>query len=85
MIRVFLKAGRCVLSVSQKRRLRSEMFSGGAPVELDISELGGIFEALGIKSGELPENMAEINNILNALPPPVADRLMRFFYNEVSL
>jgi sphinganine-1-phosphate aldolase len=37
----------------------------------------------GIQGSALPERMAEINEILNALPPPIRERLVTEFMNEL--
>lgn len=47
-------------------------------------DLAGIFKAVGIEGGELPERMALINQILNALPPETADRMFISFVNELG-
>ena len=38
----------------------------------------------GIKGVEIPERMAEINEILNALKPELADALLKRFFNEIN-
>ena len=37
----------------------------------------------GIQGSALPERMADINEILNALPPPIRERLVTEFMNEL--
>ena len=59
-------------------------FSGDDSIDLGSVDLEGVFKAVGIEGGELPERMAEINQILNALPRETADQLLTLFYNEIS-
>jgi len=38
--------------------------------------LEGLLETAGVQGGELPARMAEINEVLNALPVPLRERLL---------
>jgi glutamate/tyrosine decarboxylase-like PLP-dependent enzyme len=58
--------------------------SGDDPIEINDESMEGMFKAVGIEGDKVPERMAEINQILNALPPEIADRLLSAFYNEVN-
>ncbi len=56
----------------------------GLSVEMLTPEtVTSMLETVGVKGGRVPERMAAINGILNALPPPVANRLLTVFMNEM--
>ncbi len=46
-------------------------------------ELGRMLEAIGLSSVELPEETAQINDILNALPGDVTERVLVEYVNEL--
>jgi hypothetical protein len=53
-------------------------------VEIDDSDIQNLFKLVGIEGDALPGRMAEINEILNALPPRLADTLLVAYFNEVN-
>ncbi len=53
-------------------------------VEIDDDDIWNLFKLVGIEGDALPGRMAEINEILNALPPKLADTLLVAYLNEVS-
>ena len=54
------------------------------PETLTEEEVQNLLGMVGIGDGALPGKMAEINQILNALPPELCDKLLTGFYNEWS-
>jgi hypothetical protein len=36
-----------------------------------------------MEEGGVPEDMAFINSVLNALPPPVAEYMLREYFNDL--
>jgi glutamate/tyrosine decarboxylase-like PLP-dependent enzyme len=59
------------------------LFSSIDPADLTTEMLLQLLEMAGIKGFGLPERMAEINEILNALPPEFTERLLTEFVNEL--
>jgi glutamate/tyrosine decarboxylase-like PLP-dependent enzyme len=51
---------------------------------LDQAQLEGLLAMAGIGGGSLPGDMAEVNDILNTLPPGVTDRVVAAFYDQMS-
>ena len=57
--------------------------------EMDLTrltdeEMEGLLEMAGLAGGDLPSGMmADINEILNELPPQTTDRLLRLYYNRL--
>ena len=58
------------------------MAAGIDPDKLDDAAVENILKMVGIGGGGLPGKMAEINNILNVLPPKFSDKVLTAFYNE---
>ncbi len=60
-----------------------QAFANMAPGDLDEAAFSNMLGMLGISSSELPEGMAEINEILDILPPAVRERLLTLFVNDL--
>jgi len=61
-----------------------EAFGHLQPEDLDEEVFGGMLRMAGIDgAGELPGRMAEINEVLNALPVPLRERLLVEYLNEL--
>ncbi|MFH1138398.1 MAG: aspartate aminotransferase family protein [Pseudomonadota bacterium] len=60
-----------------------EGLAGVDPSTLSDQDLSGMLGAVGIGGGKLPERMAEINEILNELPPELRERLLVEFINNL--
>ncbi len=60
-----------------------ETFGGMDPQDLDDSVLQGMLGMAGIEGTALPERMAEINEVLNALPVPLRERILVTYLNEL--
>jgi glutamate/tyrosine decarboxylase-like PLP-dependent enzyme len=60
-----------------------ESFGGMDPQDLDDSVLQGMLGMAGIEGTALPERMAEINEVLNALPVPLRERILVTYLNEL--
>jgi len=61
-----------------------EAFGHLRPEDLDEEVFGGMLRMAGIDgAGELPGRMAEINEVLNALPVPLRERLLVEYLNEL--
>ncbi len=71
------------LEKSEMAAKLASMFSGEDAVELTDDEIRGFFQALGVSTDSMPSKMAEINQILNALPPKVADAALTAFVNDL--
>lgn len=57
----------------------------GEAVSLGGADIGEVMKAVGVEGDTMPSRMADINEILNALPRDVADDLLRSFYNELFM
>ncbi|RMG17380.1 MAG: hypothetical protein D6731_04290 [Planctomycetota bacterium] len=55
-----------------------EALAGG-----EAKELSGLLAAVGAGEGGLPERMAEVNEVLAALPAPASERLLTAFVSEL--
>lgn len=55
-----------------------------ADAELGVDEIKGMFAMLGIEGNALPGKMAMINELINALPTPLVDKMLTFYFNELS-
>jgi glutamate/tyrosine decarboxylase-like PLP-dependent enzyme len=53
------------------------------PEDLDEEVVGGLLAMAGIQGTGLPGRMAEINEVLNALPVPLRERLLVEYLNEL--
>lgn len=42
-----------------------------------------LYQLAGIEGESLPEDMAFVNTILNALPPPIAEHMLRDYFNDL--
>jgi glutamate/tyrosine decarboxylase-like PLP-dependent enzyme len=61
----------------------SAMIAGLDPSALGPEAAAGLFEAVGIRDGRLPERMAAVNEVMNLLPPSVTKELLTDFVNEL--
>lgn len=50
---------------------------------IDPAMMGPLMAALGIADGRLPERMAAVNQVLNALPPRVRETVLAEFMNDL--
>ena len=62
-----------------------QMFSSIDPDSLDQSTFQQILGMAGIGDYSVPDEMAEINEIMNALPPRLSERLLTEFVNELFI
>jgi hypothetical protein len=46
-------------------------------------EIMGMMAAAGVADGALPSRMADINGVLDALPPQVRERVLTVFVNDM--
>ena len=53
------------------------------PEDLDEEAFQGLLAMAGVSGSGLPERMAEINEVLNALPVPLRERLLVEYLNEL--
>jgi glutamate/tyrosine decarboxylase-like PLP-dependent enzyme len=60
-----------------------DAFASIDPAELTPESLSGMLGMAGIQGFQVPERMAEINEILNALPVGLRERLLTEFMNEL--
>jgi glutamate/tyrosine decarboxylase-like PLP-dependent enzyme len=60
-----------------------EAFGGMDPSAVDESVFQGLLGMAGIQGTALPGRMAEINEVLNALPVPLRERLLVEYLNEL--
>lgn len=60
-----------------------ETFGGLRPEDLDEGVLQGMLAMAGVDGTSLPGRMAEINEVLNALPVPLRERLLVEYLNEL--
>ena len=51
--------------------------------KIDDGDLKNMMKMAGIQPGGLPVRMAEINEILNALPPELRERVLIVYFNEL--
>jgi glutamate/tyrosine decarboxylase-like PLP-dependent enzyme len=57
---------------------------GGIDLEdLSTEQIEGLLGMAGLGAGDAPEGMAEINAILNELPPAVCNRVLTVFYDHM--
>lgn len=61
----------------------AKMFAGVDPAEMDAAMFDRLLGIAGIKGTALPDRMADINEVLDALPPAVTERLLATFLNEL--
>jgi hypothetical protein len=50
---------------------------------LDTDALAGVLAMAGVEGSHLPERMAEINEVLNALPVALRERLLVEYLNDL--
>ena len=81
-LRASVEAAKKVEATGLTESIR-DMFATIDTSELTDEMFTNMLGMAGIQGVELPERMAEINEILNALPPAVADRLLIKFFNEL--
>jgi glutamate/tyrosine decarboxylase-like PLP-dependent enzyme len=60
-----------------------EAFGHLRPEELDEGVFAGLLGMAGVSGTSLPGRMAEINEVLNALPVPLRERLLVEYLNEL--
>jgi glutamate/tyrosine decarboxylase-like PLP-dependent enzyme len=60
-----------------------EAFGGLRPRDLDEKVFANLLALAGIDGASLPGNMAEINEVLNALPVPLRERLLVEYLNRL--
>jgi glutamate/tyrosine decarboxylase-like PLP-dependent enzyme len=60
-----------------------EAFSGQGPEQVTPETLQGMLGMAGVDGTSLPGRMAEINEVLNALPVPLRERLLVEYLNEL--
>jgi glutamate/tyrosine decarboxylase-like PLP-dependent enzyme len=60
-----------------------EAFAGMDPGKVDESVFQGLLGMAGIQGTALPGRMAEINEVLNALPVPLREKLLIEYLNEL--
>lgn len=53
------------------------------PEEMDATMLNNLLSMAGMDGFDLPEKMAPINELLNILPPKLADKVLIIFFNEL--
>jgi hypothetical protein len=58
-----------------------ESFGKMRPEDLDEGVFAGLLAMAGVGSAGLPSRMAEINEVLNALPVPLRERLLVEYLN----
>jgi sphinganine-1-phosphate aldolase len=61
----------------------TETFGGMDPDDFDDGALKGMLGMAGIEGTALPGRMAEINEVLNALPVPLRERILVTYLNEL--
>ena len=55
------------------------------PAQIEDAMIGGMLEMAGLGGGELPgEQMTEVNELLNELPPALTDRLLTLYVNQLN-
>jgi glutamate/tyrosine decarboxylase-like PLP-dependent enzyme len=60
-----------------------EAFGGLRPEDLDENVFQGLLGMAGVQGTSIPGRMAEINEVLNALPVPLRERLLVEYLNEL--
>jgi hypothetical protein len=60
-----------------------EAFASVDPADLTQESFSGMLSMAGIQGYKVPERMAEINEILNALPAGLREKLLTEFMNEL--
>lgn len=63
--------------------MAAQMLSSIGPEGLDDETFGGLLQMIGMGGGGLPSRMAEINEILNALPSAMREQLLDKFVNDL--
>jgi sphinganine-1-phosphate aldolase len=59
------------------------MLAGVDPKAIDDATFASILSMAGIVGAELPEHMADINELLNSLPPSFTEEMLRGFLNQL--
>ncbi len=59
------------------------MLAGVDPKQIDDATFAGILAMAGIQGSALPEHMADINELLNSLPPAFTQEMLREFLNQL--
>jgi sphinganine-1-phosphate aldolase len=60
-----------------------DAFAAIDPADLTPESFSGMLSMAGIQGYKVPERMAEINEVLNALPPALREKLLTEFMNEL--
>jgi sphinganine-1-phosphate aldolase len=61
----------------------AQSLAGLDPAALDPAHLVGLLSMAGVSGAKLPEDMAEINHLLNVLPPALKERLLAAFLGQL--
>ena len=68
---------------SELARAIPQMFAQIDPASVNAETLGQMTQMAGISSTEIPEQMAEINEILDALPDEISEKLLIEYMNDL--
>ena len=81
-LRACVEAARALPSGALAARIR-ETFASLEPAELTPELFAGMLQMAGVSGDALPERMAEINEVLNALPVPLRERLLVEYLSDL--
>ena len=59
------------------------MLGEGLGAGLDDNTLDMVMAAVGVEAGTLPKQMADVNRVLNSLPPEAREALVIAFINTL--
>lgn len=77
------ETARAIASSEQITQLKQMLAAMGEGTSLPIEQIGQLMGAAGIQNGTLPERMADINELLDALPPKIQEALISEFINQL--
>ncbi len=77
-----VEAARAMKAGELAARIR-EAFGGASADHVGPETLAGLLGMAGVEGSRLPERMAEINEVLNALPVPLRERLLVEYLNTL--
>ena len=60
-----------------------EAFASVDPADVTSETFSGMLSMAGVQGYKVPEKMAEINEVLNALPAALREKLLTEFMNEL--
>ncbi len=63
--------------------VRSELAKSGPGASPDPAQLELLMNALGVKGAQMPDRMADMNQVLNLLPPEVTKFALTEFFNDI--